>query len=43
MRSDGDLHMTAGGRRNQNVMHGLGDIIGLNHLAPVELPVERDQ
>ena len=43
LRSDSDFHWAAGGGRGQDVMHGLRDVIGLDHLAAVELPVGRDQ
>jgi len=42
LRSDGDFHGAACGGRSQNIVHRLRDIIGLNHLATVELAVRLD-
>jgi len=43
LRPDGNLHGAAGRGKSQNIVHGLGDVIGLDHLATVELAVGWDQ
>src|SRR5262245_26365313 len=43
LRPHRNLHRARSCRRGQNKDHGLGDIVGLNHFAPIQLAIWRNQ
>jgi hypothetical protein len=43
LRSNCDFYGAACGKRSQNIVHRLRDVVGLNHLAAVELAVGWDR
>src|SRR5262245_46584216 len=43
LRPHRNLHRARSCRRVQNKENGLGDIVGLNHFAPIQLPIWRNQ